>query len=58
MQYTTLYTVNTGKEPPVSGSTRVGFPVNVGLGWKWVVVTNALAYITEVEINGVKSFLA
>jgi len=58
MQYTTLYTVNTGKEPPVSGSTRVAFPVNVGLGWKCMFVTKALAFITALKINDVKSFLA
>jgi hypothetical protein len=30
---------------------------NMRLGWKWLSLTNALAYNTEVSITGIKSFV-
>ncbi len=30
---------------------------NIGQGWKWLALTNSLAYYDRAKITGVKSFL-
>jgi hypothetical protein len=37
-------------------TVHLALPRNIRLGWKWLTVTNALAYITAVVITTVKNY--